>query len=309
MDRKRGPYKSKKRKFHGNRFTKKDKSEEISDGKAITDHLPQLCSGAGTSSTTSTLHIASNATTVATTVVSASKRKFGYDYESQESETPPKKRKGENYEEQCPPGNLIVDMELLSQVVSEVCHCLCGEKLTLEISKRSGLATTLNFVCKGLKCGKVTPWHTSKKIGKNSFTTNRQFVYALSCIGKGRTAGEQFCGLMNMNPPSTQKSWDKHFTAVLNASEVVSKESMEAAAKELQADGKVTDVAVTCDGTWQKRGHSSLHGVVTVLSSKSGKVLDYEALSRYCHSCRTKKSVVLTEEEKKSPQGSLLCKL
>lgn len=88
---------------------------------------------------------------------------------------------------------------------------------------------------------------------------------------KGRTAVEEFCGLLNMNAPVKQKSWDIHFPSVLHATESVTNESMKAAAKEIQKEDRVTDTAVTCDGTWQKRGHLSLHGVVTVLSSESGK--------------------------------------
>ncbi|GFY22477.1 uncharacterized protein TNCV_2177381 [Trichonephila clavipes] len=36
------------------------------------------------------------------------------------------------------------------------------------------------------------------------------------------------------------------------------------------------------DGTWQKRGHTSLNGVVTAVSVDTGKVVDAEILSRKC---------------------------
>lgn len=45
------------------------------------------------------------------------------------------------------------------------------------------------------------------------------------------------------------------------------------------------DLSVALDGTWQKRGHTSLNGVVTATSVDTGKVVDIECLSKYCQGC------------------------
>lgn len=45
---------------------------------------------------------------------------------------------------------------------------------------------------------------------------------------------------------------------------------------------------VSGDGTWQKHGHSSLNGCVSVISVDMGKVIDVKALSSTCKSCKTK---------------------
>ena len=37
------------------------------------------------------------------------------------------------------------------------------------------------------------------------------------------------------------------------------------------------------DGAWQKRGHSSLNGEVTLIGN--GKSIDYEVQSKNCKSC------------------------
>ena len=50
-------------------------------------------------------------------------------------------------------------------------------------------------------------------------------------------------------------------------------------------DESLEDIAVSFDGTWAKRGHTSLFGVVFVLSVDTGEVLDYYALSKYCKAC------------------------
>ena len=40
----------------------------------------------------------------------------------------------------------------------------------------------------------------------------------------------------------------------------------------------VVNMAVSCDGSWHRRGHSSLNGIVTVTSMKNEKALDVEAM-------------------------------
>ena len=45
------------------------------------------------------------------------------------------------------------------------------------------------------------------------------------------------------------------------------------------------DVAVSFDGTWHKRGHSSRFGVGVVIELESGLILDAEVLSTYCRGC------------------------
>ena len=45
-------------------------------------------------------------------------------------------------------------------------------------------------------------------------------------------------------------------------------------------------VAISIDGTWQRRGYSSRYGAVFVISVDTGEVLDYELLSLFCHECK-----------------------
>ena len=49
------------------------------------------------------------------------------------------------------------------------------------------------------------------------------------------------------------------------------------------------------DGSWQKREHSSLNDVVTLVASDRGKCVDYRVLSKHCASGKsweTKKYVI-----------------
>jgi hypothetical protein len=46
------------------------------------------------------------------------------------------------------------------------------------------------------------------------------------------------------------------------------------------------DIPVSCDGTWQKRGHQSLYGIQAAISSDTKKVLDYAIQSKVCKECQ-----------------------
>ena len=54
-------------------------------------------------------------------------------------------------------------------------------------------------------------------------------------------------------------------------------------------------IAVSYDGTWHKRGHSSLYGLGLVIDILTGLVVDYELLSRYCPVCSMKKKIMSLE--------------
>ena len=75
-----------------------------------------------------------------------------------------------------------------------------------------------------------------------------------------------------------------------SAAQAVCKQSMANAVEEVKTfyeqeeDGKF-DIGVSGDGTWRKRGYSSSYGVVTALSTITGKVVDVEVMSKNCKEC------------------------
>ncbi|CAF4576870.1 unnamed protein product, partial [Rotaria sp. Silwood2] len=61
---------------------------------------------------------------------------------------------------------------------------------------------------------------------------------------------------------------------------------MKNATEEACGESNKRKLTVSGDGTWQKRGFSSLHGVVEIMSTcSSAKVLDLERLSKSCSIC------------------------
>ncbi|GFX92347.1 uncharacterized protein TNCV_1112741 [Trichonephila clavipes] len=101
----------------------------------------------------------------------------------------------------------------------------------------------------------------------------------MRAIGKGGAAARIFCGLMNL-PPLPAK-FERHNSLFLNVLKTISEDSMNAAVHEaVIANDNNSNIAVAVDGTWHKRGYSSLNGVVCATSVENGKVIDFEALTK-----------------------------
>ena len=166
--------------------------------------------------------------------------------------------------------------------------------------ERVGLAEKLSLKCR--ECGKETFFPTSSSIGGGAFKVNRQSVMATQTWG--RSGLEYFCAMMDLPPPVTKKPYNDHMKKIEKEAVEYAEKVMNEAALRLQqflheeehemlhedGNGKlIGDVAVTVDGTWQKRGHSSKIGVVFVIAGDTGEVLDYEIKSLVCYQCRAHK--------------------
>ncbi|GFS88373.1 uncharacterized protein TNCV_1751241 [Trichonephila clavipes] len=178
--------------------------------------------------------------------------------------------------------NAIMNLNILAFVFKNEVHCkMCNSGLDMQVLKgKSGLAIT--FV---LKCF-ASPYRVEFSSsnfheGTQIATINTRFVYAMRSIGKGAKAGRMFCGVMNLPQPPTR--FAPYGKRILNAAKLVYEDSIQNAAKEAICENEGNNnIAVAVDGTWQKRGYTSLNGVVTVSSIDTGKVIDVDILSKYC---------------------------
>ena len=98
-----------------------------------------------------------------------------------------------------------------------------------------------------------------------------------------------------------RKTFTKLLSSLGKAANCVEDNSMSTAAsdvhkKEDEVDG-VTNSLCVFDGTWQKRGFSSLVGAVSSMSTVNYKVLDIEILSTFCRKCEEIKGPILTREK------------
>ena len=76
---------------------------------------------------------------------------------------------------------------------------------------------------------------------------------------------------------------------------------MEEVAEELRNlgdDGNNMDVGVSVDGTWQRKGFTSMNGVVTAISVDIGKVLDVSTLCKSCKACVRMRAISKSDPER-----------
>ena len=195
-------------------------------------------------------------------------------------------------------GYRLMDTAILNSIFNCLScpACFTCERLSLEdiAAKKKGLARYLGLRC--VECGYSRHFYSSKTVetnkpGKKLLDINVRMVYGMRGIGAGHSALVKLCGYLNMPEPMTQNNFDKLLKTIGNCTKVVAERSMVEAAKEIKGEVDVIDTAVSVDGTWQRRGFTSLNGIVTAISVDTGKILDCEIMSRNCKACNLMEAV------------------
>lgn len=190
--------------------------------------------------------------------------------------------------------NLIMDTGVLKEMFCKFSSCqTCGCNVTINFERQFGLAYEIVISC--TNCDDTNKFYSSPQVPvglsdsnkqKHLFDINIRYVYGLRTIGKGPTAGKTLAGVMNLPPPPSKFS--TYVDLVSNAVSDVAKVPMDKALQEaLQKNDGDQNLSIALDGTWQKRGHTSLNGVVTATSFDTGKVIDVAIRSKYCR-CKGK---------------------
>ncbi|GFY01100.1 uncharacterized protein TNCV_5075671 [Trichonephila clavipes] len=94
----------------------------------------------------------------------------------------------------------------------------------------------------------------------------------MRCIGQGLSALSTFCTIISLPKPVSQKAYDSINIRIADEGETLANASMsDAALEEKILDGTRNCIAVSGDGTWKARGHTSLVGVCTLIGAECGK--------------------------------------
>ncbi|GFU59885.1 uncharacterized protein TNCV_4726511 [Trichonephila clavipes] len=106
--------------------------------------------------------------------------------------------------------------------------------------------------------------NTSLKSVQTSHDVNLRITQAFSHIGKGYSAIEKFCMVMNIDPFSST-TYGKCARWLDNAYTLASENIFAEIHREIknvyENGAEITDLSVSFDGTWLTRGHTSLFGV------------------------------------------------
>lgn len=263
---------TKKRSFHGNRF-----KQSTSGSETTVDSEPRP--------NTSSIEISNSSTDIK---VSSSKTKVG-----------PSLSLYDGFDDDFEYN--IIDLKRLESSLETVAVCKeCMGKLKISKKRIAGLACEVFFQC--LNCENKASMNNCEQIPldleKNTklYDLNIRLVYGMRAIGKGRAAAEKLCGVLNLSPPVN--SYHIHEKFLANVSEKVAKQSMSLAVSDaIAANDGCRDLSVAIDGSWQKRGHTSLNGILSATSLDNGKVVDVEIFSKFCN-CSSKFRSIGPHEEK-----------
>ncbi|GFU56638.1 uncharacterized protein TNCV_3930351 [Trichonephila clavipes] len=168
-------------------------------------------------------------------------------------------------------------MEVLLNLFLQLCCPRCFEEGIL-LSEDSTYGLCSNFVIRCKHCDFYSGFSSSKKT-LNCPEVNTRFVYGMRQIGKGFSAGFKLCGTLNL-PRLSKTAYTNHENKLMSVISEISELSMQKAAYELlvlyPTKNKIVECGISVDGTWQRRGYSSMNGCVAALSVDTSKVVDIE---------------------------------
>lgn len=297
------PGRPKKRRFHGNQFASSSQvGPELSDNESVSENFSEVEADSASCSSPSPY-------------VSSSASKLGYTCDSEDDSSCNSadedglslgsdidySDESENDDSACDEdcdlklrtGYRIVDLEALQNLVScsAVCALCKNGSLSLAEAKREGLASTLQLTCQA--CNESSSATLAKRCGR-FWDVNRRATLGMRWIGRGRQALCKLCTALNMPQPVAKPGYNGHCKAVHRAAVEVASQSMSAAAEEVRGmnaeEEHPGNTAVSFDGTWMRRGFTSLFGVFTAIAWDTGKVVDYHVSSKFCQECSVWKS-------------------
>lgn len=184
-----------------------------------------------------------------------------------------------------------MDLSVLFGVFDDILKCPeCGGDTIShnDMKKRNGYSNYVVLQCKNMDCEWKHCFHTSKKQG-HSHEVNVRAVLAFRETGRGHSAMTTFNKVMNMPAPPARLAFTKiQNKKVLPVVKQLATDSMVSNAFKVREENANEDgeCGVSIDGTWQKRGHTSHNGIVTIISLDTKKCLDAEILSDMCQQCQ-----------------------
>lgn len=203
--------------------------------------------------------------------------------------TPAKKFK--NQKDIIVPRDVSIEYKILNFMtvfasISEFVKCeSCNGKVSFKTDSQRGLGFKIIIMCD--KCANRCV-NSSPLIG-HSYEINRRFIFVMRVLGLGLKDCAKFCGLMDMSPFLQHTSYDSIVKSIHGCVKIVSEKLFQCAATEekkySEQQNNSAGLTVSGDGTWKKRGFTSLYGVTSLIGYYSGKILDVLAKSSNCKEC------------------------
>lgn len=183
-------------------------------------------------------------------------------------------------------GYRILNFFAIFSVISEHVKCkTCGSNVSFTQTSPRGLGFKIIISCG--QCAEIAI--PSCPLRKNGFEINRQIILAMRILRVGLGEIEKFCAFMNMPRPTFHSFYDKIVDMISIATATVRdlsmKNAMQKEQKRCQENGQLEGITVSADGSWRKRGFTSLFEITSLIRWYSGKMIDVEVKSKYCKAC------------------------
>lgn len=170
--------------------------------------------------------------------------------------------------------------------LSDILICKkCKGDISFSKSNEEGLGFHLHVKC---MCSDVS-LPSCPKIHK-SFEINRKLVFVMRLLGVGLAGIKVFTSMMEFGSNFGETAYYNAVQKISKATEavflsVIKKAGAEEKLMNKENGNPENELSVSGDGTWAKRGFSSLLGVITLIGKYSGKVLDVVTKSSLCGIC------------------------
>ena len=177
-------------------------------------------------------------------------------------------------------------------------------------SKSQGFAAKSDISCNNCNTFYTEQFMSSRlgDSGKAPFEVNVRAVFAFRSIGCGFSAIKDWCSSMNLPNCLSKEAYTNNHSKIGAASKATfdeilksSRETIKKAYKDIGIvpdEQGILDIAVSFDGSWQRRGHSSHNGMASVIELVTGLPLDHEVLSNFCGKCNIMEQSDSSEEWK-----------
>lgn len=187
-------------------------------------------------------------------------------------------------------GYRILNFFTVFSALSELVKCkTCGGNVKFSIESTRGLGFKIVVSCSSCK---PTSIPSCPYINKTAYEVNQRFCFAMRVLGIGLSGAMKFCGIMDLPAPVQQNTYDiimkNIHAAVSSVCDAVLKQAIKEEREEIKKHNLSSndeELTVSGDGTWRKRGFTSLFGVAALIGHFTGKVVDFIVKSSACFSC------------------------
>ena len=140
----------------------------------------------------------------------------------------------------------MMDIDLLIDFVSTLpcpncsspCFGCAHDTTKVQVNETlHGIASCLVFTCSS--CSNQHDFHTSKIVDTGVYESNRRFPLAITSIGRHYVQAKRFLVNMNIPPPQSFDSWNKHVKRIRLVTKDVAEVMMQNAATEVRGDATV----------------------------------------------------------------------